>query len=221
MRRDTSLMAENARIPAPPKILPRGNHRYSTFEASLCNLNAGNCEESLFASQLIEILLFTSDCPGAAWAYSFYTQSTTPAFTATNWFESGPYVNANVPNILDNAVPAAQSPMEMVRGDTETAGVAVTGYSGGIVLIERTIELNGSPVLPSVVVWVVANSGVPDGPLHWYRSNLATTLIRDAVLLYEPDYTQAMKDAGDVYTDGNGNVYEICGLFYAASINPL
>lgn len=107
---------------------------------------------------------------------------------------------------------------ERISGSTLTAGVGVTGYAYEIPLLDQSLlDDEGEDVQPSVVVLAVGQSGVVRGPNSTgeplaYDGTGVAHANATAVILRESDYTQAMRDAGNVYVDTNGLVIRIMGL---------
>lgn len=224
MKRNTSLMAEDARLPAPPKRLPRGNHRYSVFAADFCDLTEQGAVQwsHLEGGESFDLLLFTHDVPGMMEMYSFFPESFgARPLDNSNWLESGPHLTNAAADILATQIPIHARAGEVVRGTTVTAGVEVAGFPTYAFNVARgLVDVDLVGMKPRCTLYVVANSGVPDGPLNWYVSDLATISYRSAILIYEEHYTQAMKNNGNIYTDPNGNVFEIVGLFHNTAVNP-
>lgn len=114
--------------------------------------------------------------------------------------------------------PADAEQGERISGNTLTNAVGVTGYAYEIPLLDQSLlDDAGEDVTPSVAVCAIGQSGVVRGPNSTgeplaYDGTGVAHANATAVILRESDYTQAMRDAGNVYVDTNGLVIRIMGL---------
>jgi len=114
--------------------------------------------------------------------------------------------------------PADAEQGERINGNTFTNAVPVTGFAYEIPLADQSlVDALDADVQPSIALLAVAQSGVMYGPNSTgepvaYDGTGVAHADATAVILRESDYTQAMRDAGNVYTDAGGVVIRIMGL---------
>lgn len=173
------------------------------------------------ANDSVPVVLFSQDYPTTVEAISFYGAE---VFTAAAVALPRPTYHEDVFGVADatlihgTVLVADITPVEELRqvtGDTITNAVEITGYMVALALSDRflTTDAQGAvPATPAVVVSARCDGAIVHGRGLVY---LGAGAIPNAqqVILDETDYTQAMADAGNVFTDGMGVVTRIVGLW--------
>ena len=101
---------------------------------------------------------------------------------------------------------------EQITGETPTNGVPVKGYDVYGQVLDRGIQTDPNPEMCTLRMICKAASGVCHGPCHYACDHIAAPENTVPVILDESDYTQAMADADNSFTDGPTR-YVIVGLF--------
>jgi len=226
--------ALGARAPAP--LLYRcGTWKDSVFFAGLAQVSQGDIVYSAFlqdAASAVPILLFTQDAPGFVMALSEYrgivfTDAPTGdvwTFPRFNFFESSYQVgNVDAAPITSLIAGASISPTEAaqgqrVAGPTATNAVNVQGYAYVIALEDQSlVDGEAADLTAALGVLCISESGVPHGPVSTGFAGHAfvgegTTPDETAIILQESDYTAAIRAAGNIFTDSNGDIFHVVGL---------
>lgn len=218
----------------PTSLLWRPSQwRDNTFHCLFAELSGGNIVASTFvAGDLVvnPFMLFLQDRPGIVDLHSIYggvlfTDNNADTFTMNrqDFWEYWVHqvlnmATENIPDIIVNPTPAIVGFGQKVLAETATNGVEVSGFVFTTTVIDRgLVEAGPVAIEPTLHAAVLAQSGVLHGPnseggLTSYDGTATAFATAGAVILRESDYTQAMRTAGNVLTDGNGVVYRILGI---------
>lgn len=220
---------------ATTPIYNRTNRTYRTsaFYAELMELSGGELEFSQFTQNtVVPVLLYLNDYPAVLRGESRYNDVTHNGGIA---FPAGIiHINedcAHAPRVdvapFTQVLTTTQTVVEaggLVRGTTPTNGVETFGYMAHINVRLTDFEA-GAPEnlsLPRVLLQAHANAAVVDCPAV-SGGGVAVgpsfpLLAPFAVLMRESSYTQAMRDAGDVFVDPNGITVHIVGLHDVSAV---
>jgi hypothetical protein len=208
--------------------LSPGMHDTTIFAAPLGELDQdGAAVDSAFLQEAgndIPIFLFLSDYPAIPIAISRYIDVVLPTTGAQtvlipqmDFLEKTQVMGAlglpYLPPILASGLPATGCDNgEVAVGVTTTNGVDVWGFNAEIELVDRGLQDDQPADLTAAVRMLFwANGAVLHGPSVYDESNTAF-VGRNAIILREDDYTQAMADAGNEFVDNNGTLFRIVGL---------
>jgi len=205
----------------PPLKNSRGNYYRSAFGgARYMYLNGGVPTNYAFTQNYdVFTMLFMSDKPVLMHAWSSY--AAVPAtYPATNYHELmrlfGDPTDIGVTPMLTVDVAEDHLPGRIVRGTSVPNGVDVQGFLTFNEIQTRGELLAGEEC--TLILSAMADSGVIAGPWNYIASAAPRVGLywSSPIVLRGTDYTQAMRDAGDllIYTVG-GVVqrYEIVGIF--------
>jgi hypothetical protein len=184
----------------------------------------------------IDMILFTADVPVILRASSRYADAQIDVVGGgggnvtipwLHYYEAINLVGDPGLAIFASCLPATGGDYgEQIQAVTTTNGVTVVGYGAQVTLVDRSLQDDQpADITPSLHILCIAKGAVIDGPGacaddQSYEGNGTTGgpagaafPDRNAILLLEDHYTQAMADAGNVYTDANGVIADIVGLF--------
>jgi len=225
------------RSPAPYLYRP-SQWSDNVFWVKCVEESGGDLVVSTFVQSLNDynpILLFCQDRPGILNAATEYvsavmTDDNADTFTVPLWhfwetdiFQVINAAIAPVTNLITNPVPAAPADGQRITAETATNGVEVSGHLFGVDIQNRDLETAlGADLEPNLRVLLVGQSGVQAGPnstgeLVAYDGSGPTFGPADAVILAESDYTQAIRDAGNVVVAGNGT-FRVVGIHHATQV---
>ena len=170
-----------------------------------------------------DALVFTADYPIKWLSYTQYGETDAPfASERTTWpeplggsmFQDIDFVGTITPDRLD------LWPGEPATGVTTTNGVRVSGFAGGGQFDDRGMEFQAAAVDPIAWLEVTCQNASPfgnfdyNGGLESSENNLTQGL---DVILLESQYTQAIKDAGNILQVPNPffgtDVLKVVGIF--------
>lgn len=224
--------AVTARAPRA-QVNRHGIWETSVTFAKLAQLTADALVPSAFlqnAATAIPVLLFMQDSLALLQAVSFYSNAvftdapsghtvTFPSLDFNEFMDQiGNVDAAPITSVITGVAPIAAQVGERVSGTTPTNAVPITGFAYAINLEDQSLVDNLAADLPALVsLLAISKSGVPHGPLSTggplaYDGTGTAFADRTTVILRESDYTQAMRDNGNVYTDTNGLIIDIVGL---------
>jgi len=211
-RIENSLLDNQERNLLPVEIAPRGNlatYGQNSFFCGLYYLNAGT-PTLLSAAQgeALQVLLFGQDTPIIHALHSFYTATTGPwAFDFWDFREES-WIYTNLTGGILITADANNTALEQqATGVTATNGVRVSGHLLVSTIVDRSLVADALPKTTTLKLMCITKGSLNSGPENFYR--VATE--DRPILLWEPDYTQAMRDAGNVVVDG-ADTYRIVGL---------
>lgn len=232
----------NHRVPAAllrrPTAFPPGAWAPSEFIAQLSQITANEIVASAFlqeAATNIPILLFCQDAPTIVEAQSQYGVATVTAAGDTldglnfpeQVLQDGDVDIAPFTTLITAASLGLTSvgPGQFVTGLTPTSGISVSGFMAGIPLVDRSLVDDMAADLTALVTLRChTRSGVKYGPMGTYGlqnyegggtndpNTGAAYADRNTVILRVDDYTQAIRDAGNVFTSATGVVTRVVGL---------
>ena len=200
---------------------PNGLYPWSAFRAPLATVVDDGIEVPFNLEQIrIDLLLFTSDLPAICWLVAEADQDSS---TRVQFFN---YVENNTECQFLYADPTATS-----LATVANIGQVLRGYVNNYLNIVYCTGFNARVPFPVTVpygstegqktryyVACVANGATVNGPIAYsQRFPQGTLSAPEPVILYAPHYTQAMKDAGNIFVDRFGNVCLIVGLWFQPS----
>jgi hypothetical protein len=211
---DSSLKARGERQ-QPTEQRPRGNYR--NFKD---NVLKGLLYQRAFAGeflqefqftpgQLINLLVFCQDVPIDAEIRYQYNAVTVPSAIPVLQWISRMYLDQG----LNGAAPAILTPDpslalplqrgQQLYGETATNGVPVAGYFLQSFTVDWGLEDGEGAISPLARASIITKGAVCEGDIE---TGLTTDFTRSflPVFLWEQDYTQAMADAGNTFTTGDG-----------------
>jgi len=209
---DNALKARTERAPVP-YIQDRSFSNqtwmavFATYDGDAVSVLA-----DMTPGEVWEIFLFTQDVPIWVFAYSYYPASTQPfvdphpAYPEVAMMLNTPAA-AQIVTAINNA-----DGYTVVTASTLTNAIDVLGYYGTVSVLDHGLENAQGVIEPqSVQVYMTAAGAVVWGPPAIGVVG-AGPVSYIPILLAESQYTQAMKDAGDVIVVGVDR-YQIVGLY--------
>lgn len=205
---------------------PRGLYTWSAFYAPLALIDPddGSIDaDSSLVGQAVELLLFTSDIPIIARSYVFDEdtfQTNTAAirnrltlnanFVADTEGGGGPVTISNYGQVLSGWSGATQ--------EVAVSGFPASIYGGVVPPLGTTVANNTvmAGAATSVGIEVIANGSVSSGVVgqgFYGKPQWQSTTAPVPVILYFADYTAAIRDAGNLFADSNGNLSQVVGLY--------
>lgn len=225
-----SLKARSTRR-LPTNRTSRGNTYTSTLFSYLFELDEDDePEKSTFDTyqtiQTIEMFLYLQDSMVVQWARSHYAASTAPiAVSRSDWHET---VNPTGIQLLFDQIATPTQAIDypqgqVIRANTITGDVSIVGFAGYIPLRSRDMVCDEDHTLCEVSVFIMSQCAVIDGPKSYDSAESLNHDEYHPIILKESDYTQAMRDNGDIIELSNPMVehslyYQICGLWAAHSV---
>jgi hypothetical protein len=199
-----------------------GLYPWSAFDANLSLFNAGQIEPvpSIPVTSVVDLLLFTSDIPAilkvqteaAGFQYVWYVFNNTTSYIARTTPGGATFVEIDYGQVasgyvgLNKDIYCSGFPAIF---EVKAPGEASTGGTPIIQCIANGAVIN-APVGPASPIFLGVGPGV-------YGTPLAPL----PIILLESDYTQAIRDAGNLIKDPvNSNLYQVVGLFEAVSTPP-
>jgi hypothetical protein len=166
----------------------------------------------------IQVLIWTSDYPCQFNPITYYGQSTTPALANSSW----PDMISQTGNPADVATVftadlATYDSRQRAYGTTVTAGIRVGGYMTIYTVISRGLDNGGLINAGGVLYKAICENGVVSGNPTDYlggAGNPPAPAPTSQVILREVDYTQAILDADNTFTQLNGTISKVVGLSY-------
>jgi len=197
----------------PANLTERGNWKDSDFLCPFVWVTGGAIafwEFNLATTTVIRTVVFTNDAVIYSRMTTLYGTSTTPfASVETGYIEEPTYNHGDAAgNLVVTPVDTVLAPGQAIKGPTVTNAVDVTGYLLRTSLKDRSIEADQTPLDPIGKLMIRAKSAVTEG-------STVTGHTTDGVvpiILWEPDYTQVMFDADNLFTLAGTN-YRVVGIF--------
>ena len=214
-RKNDSLKGSGRQTYQSP--LPRGNFRESDIQGQCLYIVSdedpigymGFTQPAPPGGFFIEIVFFLQDAPTSWFFVTRYGPSDNPDVTQSSWPEAVagimPCWNVallqtyfGVDPIIVNPVEEQLGVGEQAQGMTVTNGVPVSGYYFYGTLDYRGIQKDAALIKPSLDFRIASQSKITYGPPYPSvqgpdHARLITGLLR------ESDYTQEIKDAGNVF----------------------
>jgi hypothetical protein len=216
-----SLKGKNARKGSyQPPYIRNSNHPANTFLAGFFDVVEGAPRSHDFAQNgMVEGLLFGQDAPIWIEAQTRYFGFTTPAApeVITN-IEDTPvlvnqYSNPAPVVTLDPALPAY---LQVLRGETHTNDLLVTGYGFRYLTDDLGILDTATPAVGHGTLKVITQASQCYGPPAAVIGQGVGGSIYLPIILNEANYTKAIQDAGNVFARVSGQttyVYTVVGIF--------
>ena len=212
-----SLKAEGERYPITRK-LPKGNYEWNHYDARFFSIEQDvYTEEEFTQGNDVDILLFLNDFPILCDIDSFYSGFDLPAQWNFKDFKELSFQSAGVTAGNQVIVPddAAVDLYEQITGATITNAVDVKGFLIQGTVLDRGIETDPTPETPILRALVRGDSSIVHGVPHYVSDHIANPRQVIPTLMHEPDYTQAMHDAG--YADVATVRYVFVGIYQQGS----
>ena len=220
-RKNPPLIQPNGNVATWKNSVLRGSYSYADGDSK------GDYEFDVTLAQ--HVLLFCQDVPLLFYNISYYTAATVPSalppltFLETTIQED--YNNGRIFAAGDDVLitPGQDDPIgrgNASYGTTLTNGVAVSGRYICPRISDRGLEDGDGVIDPFLRFMAICASPVMEGEGLWSIEaddpvTFAGLEIHDQILLYEPDYTQAIKDNGNIWEPVGlpGSYYHVVGIF--------
>lgn len=196
-----------------------GIYPWSAFHANLSLFVDGRIEPvpSIPVTSVVDLLLFTTDIPAilkvqteaAGFQYLWYVVNNTTSYLSRTTSGGASFVTIEYGQVakgyvgLNKDIYCTGFPAIF---EVKAPGEAETGGTPIIQCIANGANISGpvGPASPIFLEIVGSAYGSPDAPLP--------------IILLADDYTQAIRDAGNLITDPvNDNLYQVVGLFDVVS----
>lgn len=221
-KEDYSLIPDSGRLQAPI-LNPPGNWEFIAqyfqfWELSGATLALANVDASAFDNALY-FLFFGHDRPLLGQACSYYddvvlTDSNTDTLTLPEPTHCEAVFPQSDPSLLSAFVTANETSLEVgqeMTGETVTNSVDVNGYPIRIDLLDRSyVDGEAASVDPVIKGHILCSGSILHG--QPFAQGMQGVNTQVPIILAEPDYTQAMKDAGNRVTQGTTDLI-IVGLW--------
>jgi hypothetical protein len=191
-----------------------GLYQWSAFRASMGNVNTSNGEMDYANTNALdnplELLLFVADVPAILTGVGFDA--------TTNLSTLAPFTNKRSSNYILSATSGGSAPVGPANYGTVLfgyAGPTNTVFCSGFSANGEFLPVGGTQgTVTRYTLECLCNSAVINAPIASLKPNSADVFAPNAVLLKSSDYTQAILDAGNVYTSPTNKVSQIVGLYY-------
>jgi len=198
---------------------PEGNYYRSAFEAFLAYPGGAGAPYVLptwDVGEVIELLLFCNDTPIVCKMTQFFGQCDEPFVLNSCDFQEevplGGILSASTLMVADQLATDYEVEQQ-VTGLTATNGVRVEGYFATCTMPERGIEMTNVNVECTTKLLCISKGAVTDGPPHFVSDHTANPITYQPIILRESNYTQAIRNAGDIIQVTAALFYEVCGLY--------
>jgi hypothetical protein len=215
-----------------PAELARGNHCPSIIDAYYAFWNGSYVEETAFTAtevqdDKVDTLVFTQDVPVSLQLLSQWGASTAPyVANHSNWEERIWVTGTLTGNAIFVPDLAIVEYGKQAAGPTLTNAVNVKGYLLATMCQTRGLEDDGEALTPTLHLRAWCEGAVMSGwATHIASVNSLTDCVNwSPVILAEDDYTQAMRDAGNLFIfdwAGASYVCPIVGLYGSREVRPM
>jgi len=192
-----------------------GLYPWSAFRAPLVRIADGTIEvQDNLDGAYIEFLLFTSDLPAICWLVA---ETISPPYVQFfNYVENNTIFQQLLQEPFASPLAAASNIGQVLQGYlANTDRVRCTGFAARVQTPVTTPYGAAEGAITKYYVTCIANAATVSSPISFSQpfQPQGTLSAPEPVICRVRDYTQAMKDAGNIFVDSSGGVCLIVGLW--------